>query len=85
VCATTANAAAGQLIGSMRTSLGNEAPAFVHGLVPDGVTGVTLTGPDGTTATAPVTENVYATTIAATPATVTYTSSDGQVTVLDVP
>jgi hypothetical protein len=85
VCSTTSDAVAGRLIGAMRSSTGDTGPAFVHGLVPDGVAEVTVTGPTGGTVDVPVTDNVYATTIPATPATVTYTPSDAQSVVLDVP
>jgi hypothetical protein len=85
VCATAADADSGQLIGALRSSPDDTGPAFVHGLVPDGVDEVTVTGPDGSTTTLPVTDNVYATTLPATPATVTFTLSDGQEVLVDVP
>jgi hypothetical protein len=85
VCSTTGDAVAGQLIGAMRSSTGDQGPAFVHGLVPDGITQVTVDGPTGSVINLPVTDNVYAATIPATPATVTYTAGDGQSVVLDVP
>lgn len=85
VCASTADAAAGKLIGSLRTSPEQGGPAFVHGLTPDGVTQVTAVGPDGNPVDVPVTDNVYGITVDATPATVTYTPPGGQTVTLDVP
>jgi hypothetical protein len=84
-CATTTNADAGALIGAMQPAPGDNTPAFVHGLAPDGVTEVTLTGTGGTRVDVPVTDNVYAITLNAPPATVTYTASDGDVVALAVP
>jgi hypothetical protein len=85
VCASAADAAAGRLIGAMRRSPGDDGPAFVHGLVPDGVTDVTITGPAGQQTSVPVTDNVYGTTVAATPATVAFGLADGQSVTLAVP
>jgi hypothetical protein len=84
-CATTTQAAAGDLIAAMRPTPGDGSPAFVHGLTPDGVTQVTVTGPDGTSLDVPVTDNVYAITLNATPAMLAYTTSDGHVIALAVP
>jgi hypothetical protein len=66
----------------MQPTLEPNSPVFVHGLAPDGVTQVTVTSPDGARLDVPVTDNVYAITLSATPATVTYTSSDRHVIAL---
>jgi hypothetical protein len=85
VCATTADAVAGTLIGAMRSAPEDDGPAFVHGLVPDGVAHVTVIGPDGTATGLAVTDNVFSATIPATPASVTYSLADGRNVILDVP
>jgi hypothetical protein len=84
-CATTTQATAGDLIAAMQPTSGASGPAFVHGLTPDGVTQVTVTRPDGTRLDVPVTDNVYAITLNATPATLAYTTNDGRMIALAVP
>jgi hypothetical protein len=71
-CAATSAARQGGLVGTLVASPTGPGPAFIEGLVPDGVTQVTVTDLDGDTETLPVSDNVYATTLAAHPAGVAF-------------
>ena len=78
-CSTTAAARAGGLVGTIAHSLDGGGPVFAFGLVPDGVGKVTIDGPGGAATTLSVSNNVYATTVAATPVSVRFSAAGGEV------
>jgi hypothetical protein len=77
-CVSTSDAQEGELVGTLVASPSGPGPAFIEGLVPDGVGQVTVTDLGGDVETLPVNENVYATTLPAHPASVSFTTASGQ-------